>query len=88
MQRNYVTDKLLEEKKLRQLTEKESQLEFERKQVSLNTFSHRLLPPMIFKSIKSPPWGKPGPGGRSWRHPRSVGLNFLKSLVISWNIPI
>ncbi|KAK5649269.1 hypothetical protein RI129_000298 [Pyrocoelia pectoralis] len=29
---------------------------------------------------KSSPWGRPGPGGTNWRPPRTVGLNFLKSL--------
>ncbi|XP_024082860.1 uncharacterized protein LOC106669956 isoform X2 [Cimex lectularius] len=27
-----------------------------------------------------PPWGKVGPGGQQWRHPRQVGHNFLHSL--------
>lgn len=27
------------------------------------------------------PWGKPGPGGTSWRNPRDIGLNFSKSMV-------
>ncbi|XP_030028210.2 uncharacterized protein LOC115445868, partial [Manduca sexta] len=26
------------------------------------------------------PWGKPGPGGTIWRHPRNIGLNFSKSM--------
>ncbi|XP_049870306.1 uncharacterized protein LOC126369784 [Pectinophora gossypiella] len=26
------------------------------------------------------PWGKPGPGGTTWRNPRNVGLNFSKSM--------
>ncbi|XP_045494241.1 uncharacterized protein LOC123693274 [Colias croceus] len=26
------------------------------------------------------PWGKPGPGGKIWRNPRNVGLNFSKSM--------
>ncbi|CAK1598903.1 unnamed protein product [Parnassius mnemosyne] len=26
------------------------------------------------------PWGKPGPGGAIWRNPRSIGLNFSKSM--------
>ncbi|KAI5646536.1 hypothetical protein NE865_01469 [Phthorimaea operculella] len=26
------------------------------------------------------PWGKPGPGGTTWRNPRDVGLNFSKSM--------
>ncbi|XP_075232275.1 uncharacterized protein LOC142330715 [Lycorma delicatula] len=26
------------------------------------------------------PWGKPGPGGSTWRDPRTIGLNFLHSL--------
>ncbi|XP_031337960.1 uncharacterized protein LOC116166903 isoform X3 [Photinus pyralis] len=30
--------------------------------------------------LRTPPWGRPGPGGTNWRPPRSVGFNFLKSL--------
>ncbi|KAF5307383.1 hypothetical protein FQR65_LT07100 [Abscondita terminalis] len=30
--------------------------------------------------LKTPPWGKPGPGGTVWRPPKNIGLNFLKSL--------
>ncbi|KAK4880915.1 hypothetical protein RN001_004234 [Aquatica leii] len=30
--------------------------------------------------LKTPPWGKPGPGGTIWRPPKDIGLNFLKSL--------
>ncbi|XP_050667742.1 uncharacterized protein LOC126967326 [Leptidea sinapis] len=26
------------------------------------------------------PWGKPGPGGKIWRNPRDIGLNFTKSM--------
>ncbi|XP_023950886.2 uncharacterized protein LOC112055114 [Bicyclus anynana] len=26
------------------------------------------------------PWGKPGPGGTTWRNPRDIGLNFSKSM--------
>ncbi|KAI8424343.1 hypothetical protein MSG28_002883 [Choristoneura fumiferana] len=26
------------------------------------------------------PWGKPGPGGTTWRNPRNVGLNFSNSM--------
>ncbi|XP_059046028.1 uncharacterized protein LOC131841725 [Achroia grisella] len=26
------------------------------------------------------PWGRPGPGGTTWRNPRDVGLNFTKSM--------
>ncbi|XP_049946103.1 uncharacterized protein LOC126428230 [Schistocerca serialis cubense] len=30
--------------------------------------------------LLEPPWGRPGPGGALWRHPRTVGLRFLYSL--------
>ncbi|XP_013190164.1 uncharacterized protein LOC106134615 [Amyelois transitella] len=26
------------------------------------------------------PWGRPGPGGTTWRNPRDIGLNFSKSM--------
>ncbi|XP_022909197.2 uncharacterized protein [Onthophagus taurus] len=29
---------------------------------------------------KTPPWGKPGPGGILWRQPKDIGLNFLQSM--------
>lgn len=32
------------------------------------------------------PWGKPGPGGTTWRNPRDVGLNFSKSMVGPTNL--
>lgn len=34
-----------------------------------------------FKLTMNSPWGKPGPGGTLWRHPKNIGFNFLKSMV-------
>lgn len=28
------------------------------------------------------PWGRPGPGGTTWRNPRDIGLHFAKSMVM------
>ncbi|KAI4459406.1 centrosome spindle pole associated protein [Holotrichia oblita] len=29
---------------------------------------------------KTPPWGKPGPGGKLWRQPKEIGIDFLKAM--------
>ncbi|XP_073818261.1 uncharacterized protein isoform X2 [Musca autumnalis] len=34
----------------------------------------------IEKPTSKDPWGKPGPGGKPWRSPKSVGTTFMKSL--------
>ncbi|XP_058976277.1 uncharacterized protein LOC101892239 isoform X2 [Musca domestica] len=34
----------------------------------------------IEKPASKDPWGKPGPGGKPWRSPKSVGTTFMKSL--------
>ncbi|XP_013116737.2 uncharacterized protein LOC106094095 isoform X2 [Stomoxys calcitrans] len=45
---------------------------------------HGLKHKKILEKIEKPPckdpWGKPGPGGKPWRSPKSVGTTFMKSL--------
>lgn len=35
-----------------------------------------------FEFVRTPPWGKPGPGGKLWRHPKEIGIDFLKAMVV------
>ncbi|XP_075163147.1 LOW QUALITY PROTEIN: uncharacterized protein LOC142235771 [Haematobia irritans] len=45
---------------------------------------HGLKHKKVLEKIEKPPckdpWGKPGPGGKPWRSPKSVGTTFMKSL--------
>ena len=52
---------------------------------------HYLLLYLHLKLTMNSPWGKPGPGGTLWRHPKNIGLDFLKSMVnmfvfVEWDL--